>query len=413
MITRSTRPTAVTPAHFPWVDYSGQTFSLGLLVDQDLVLSGHSGAVFDADAGKSIVRGGMGEQTQIAYDKQAASLGAAGMSFAAVTRVVENVTVAGLDSYAEARAVRERVFGAHRPTVVTVVVDRLVRRTALIEVELHASAGGGVLLAEGAAPSGSATAIVARRDLIHRGHDGSVYLPTLLPVDEDGHLVGGGDQSAQYDYCLERALRLLDRAGLDASHLVSTAEYLTGSFRANQHVGRQSRAKILGSSRPAVTSVVMSRLHAPGILVALDVLASTNRPVAVEPDWAARHDDTASTAVRAGGTLFLSGVTSQNRVSGEPNRPGDLRAQAEQVYSDVLDTLACVGSAASDLLSTVEYVTPAGIGDYRVVADVRRRLLAPPYPASTGIVCGALSGDDSLFQVAPTAFIPADHGSPS
>lgn len=407
------RPTAVTPAQFPWADYSGQTFSLGLLVGSDLILSGHSGAVFDAEAGRSVVRGGMGDQAQIAYDKQAASLGAAGMAFADVTRVVENVTIAGLDSYAEARAVRDRVFGTHRPTVVTVVVDRLVRRTALIEVELHASAGGGDVLVEASSASdataSSVADISARRELVRRGHDGTVYLPTLLPVDDQGGLVAPGDPVGQYTYCLERGLHLLERAGLGASNIVSTAEYLSEDSRADPHAGSRSRAALLDGVRPAVTSVLMSRLHAPGVLVALDVVASTEHPVPVEPGWASLADDTASHAVRAGGTLFVSAVSSRERGSGQPSNPGDLRAQAEQVYADVLDTLAAVGSSAPDLLSTVEYVTAAGIGDYRAVADVRRAMLAPPFPASTGIVCGGLLAGEAMFQVVPTAFVAADH----
>jgi len=54
----------------------------------------------------------------------------------------------------------------------------------------------------------------------------------------------------------------------------------------------------------------------------------------------------------------------------------------------------------------VEYVTPEGLGDYRVVADVRREMLRSPYPASTGIVCGGLLRPEFLLEVVPTAVIP-------
>ena len=399
-------PVAVIPAHFPWADYSGQTFSLGLLIGPDLVLSGHSGAVFDEKEGKSVVRGGMGEQAQIAYDKQAASLSAAGMSFKDVTRVVENVTIAGLGSYAEAREVRERTFGGHQPVVVTVVVDRLVRRTALIEVELHASVGGGVILAPEEIRDvldQSEAGLVVPRSLVRRGHDGTVYLPTLLPVDGRGEVVGAGDRRGQYSYCLERGLRLLESAGLEASQLVSVAEYLT---EVGPEGGAAARADLLAGTRPALTSVVMSHLHADGVEVALDLVATTNNPVPVDPGWPPHADDTVSPAVQAGDTLFLSAVLSRDRNTGEPDNSGNLRAQAERVYADILEILATVGSKARDLLSTVEYVTPAGIGDYRVVADVRRAMLAPPFPASTGIVCRGLAADAAMFQVAPTAFVP-------
>jgi hypothetical protein len=68
--------------------------------------------------------------------------------------------------------------------------------------------------------------------------------------------------------------------------------------------------------------------------------------------------------------------------------------------------MAAVGAGPEHLLTTVEYVTPDGLGDYRVVADVRREKLRAPYPASTGIVCGGLLRDEFLLEVVPTALIP-------
>ena len=407
-----TRPSAIKPAEFPWADYSGQTFSLGLLVGADAILSGHSGAVYDPAAGKPVIRGGMGAQAQVAYDKQAASLAAAGMSFADVTRVVENVTVAGLNSYAEARQVRERVFGASSPAVITVVVDRLVRRAALIEVELHASAGGGPALSmrppaattTSEQPNGSPP-LLQRRDTVRGGYDGLVYLPTLLPVDEAGELIAPGNVRDQYAYLLQRAAQLLESVGLSLADLAAISNFGTGAIRDDVELVDPIRAALPGPVYPASSTVLMTQLHAPGILVAMDVVASRHPVTAVDPGWQRARDGTFSPAVRAGSTLFLSGVTSADR-AGRPSFASDLRAQAEAAYGDILEILGQVGASPGDLLSTVEYVTPAGIGDYRAVADVRRAMLAPPYPASTGIVCGSLLDPGSMFQVLPTAFIP-------
>ena len=73
-------------------------------------------------------------------------LGAAGLGVEDVTRVTENVTLSGLPDYAAAEGVRHEVFGERRPSVRTVVVERLVRRAAHLEVELHAIKGGGEVL---------------------------------------------------------------------------------------------------------------------------------------------------------------------------------------------------------------------------------------------------------------------------
>ena len=82
---------AIEPASFPWYDYKGYTFSLGLVDGDSVINSGHSGSDFDPALGKAGIKGGMGEQAMTAYAKQEAILAAAGKSFSDVTRVVENI----------------------------------------------------------------------------------------------------------------------------------------------------------------------------------------------------------------------------------------------------------------------------------------------------------------------------------
>ena len=136
------------------------------------------------------VSGTMEEQARTAYEKVLCILAAAGFGLEDVTRVTENVTLSGLADYADAVRVRREVFGDHEPSVRTVVVERLVRRAAFLEVELHAVKGGGEVLVS------SATS--ACRPVAGEGFDGIVYLPTILPVDADGDVVHEGDVVAQY-----------------------------------------------------------------------------------------------------------------------------------------------------------------------------------------------------------------------
>ena len=390
---------AIEPTDFPWYDYHGYTFSLGLSIDGHAVNSGHSGSAFDPVRGKPDVAGGMGEQTRTAYAKQSAILAAVGLSMSDVTRVVENVSVAGLATYDEAREVRENTFGSHSPTVVTVVVDRLVRGKALIEIEVHASPGGGEALVVGSDGSW-------RRDTVRTGHDGAVFLPTLLPIDADGNIVAPGDIVGQYFYCLERAGELLAKAGLSLSHLVSTTDYSTPETRERYPKTGRARRDMLGPVYPGAAGILMSRLHAPGVLVAVDAIASTYLPEPVNPGWDRYNTLTYLPGLRAGNTLYMSGFASLDMDTQQATHVGDLRAQAEATYGAIATTLAAVGATPADLLSTIEYVTPAGLPDYRVVAEVRREILSAPYPASTGIVCGGLLRDEFLLEVVPTAVIP-------
>lgn len=390
---------AIEPVEFPWFDYRGFTFSLGLELDGHAIDSGHSGSAFDPERGRPGVSGGMAEQARTSYAKHTAILGGAGLTLSDATRVVENVTVAGLPFYEQAEQVRREIFGDHLPTVSTVIVDRLVRRAALIEIEVHASPGAGRALVLGAEDGW-------RRTTVRTGHDGEVYLPTLLPIDAAGAVVAPGDLGAQYDYCLERAAQLLERAGLSLAHLVSTVDYTTpasGGDRAGIDRARRDR---LGPIFPSANSIVMQTLQLPGVLVALEVIASTHPREAVNPGWSRYDELTLAPANRAGNTLFLSGFAGFDQQTGAPVHPGDLRRQAEVSYAAVAEVLAAVGASPADLLTTIEYVTEAGLGDYRVVADVRKELLSEPYPASTGIVAGGVGHDSLMLGVQATAVIP-------
>ena len=129
---------ALKPRHFPWYDYSRYTFSLGLSVGARTMLSGHSASEYDSGAREMVIRGGMREQARTAWAKIAAILEAGKQSLADVVRVVEYVTPEGIERYAEAAAVRGELFGDNRPALSTVVVNRLLRPQALIEIEVEA-----------------------------------------------------------------------------------------------------------------------------------------------------------------------------------------------------------------------------------------------------------------------------------
>jgi enamine deaminase RidA (YjgF/YER057c/UK114 family) len=186
---------AIRPESFPWFPYDGFTFCLGLSEGDGAWTSGHTAAALDTSLGKMTVGGPMEAQAKTAYEKVLTILAGAGMGPADVTRVTENITVRGLEEYDAAVAVRGDLFAGADPTVRTVVVDRLVRSQAFIEVELHAVGGGGRQLL---ASSQARTAGSWQPSSITEGHDEIVYLPTMTPLDENGDVVHPGDFAGQY-----------------------------------------------------------------------------------------------------------------------------------------------------------------------------------------------------------------------
>jgi enamine deaminase RidA (YjgF/YER057c/UK114 family) len=371
----SDRLEAIKPGHFAWFDYSRYTFSLGLRRGAHAWLSGHSASEYDPSDGHIVVKGGMAEQTRTAYAKIEAILSAAGQGLGDVQRVVEYVTVRGIEDYDAAKAVRGEVFG-HRPAVCTVVVNRLLRPQALIEIEVTAGPA-----------------------------DDLVYLPSLTATRRDGSIEAEGDLVGQTQIVFEKAARVLAATGLTMSNVVKTLDYTTPATLADYRKTGRVRKDMLGPVYPAAAGILLSRLQHPGALISLDVIASRNEPVAVNPGWERYAKLTYSPAVRAGSMLFMSGQAALDPTTEKAVHAGDVAAQAEYTYAHIIEVLNAAGAGPENLVKTIEYVTPAGLERYRDVAKIREKLLVEPYPASTGAICEALLRPEFEIEIDPLAIL--------
>jgi enamine deaminase RidA (YjgF/YER057c/UK114 family) len=379
--------TAIKPARFPWFDYSRYSFSLGLRTANGAYLSGHTASEYDPAAKRIVVRAGMTEQVRTAYAKIGAILEAAGFGYGDVVRVVEYVRPEGIERYAEAAAVRDEVFGAHRPAVNTVPVKSLLRPEALIEIEVTAG------------PVGPARVPGARESA------GVVFLPSIQPVDDHGAIVGAGDLVAQTQAIFARAGRVLGALGLGFDRVVKTVDYLTpAALSAYKATGRVRRDH-LGPVYPGAAGILMPRLLHPEALIQYDFIATRDVPAAVNPGWTRYQKLTYSPAVRAGKLLFMSGQGALDPATERVVFDGDVASQAEYTYQNVLTVVAAAGGGPQHLVKTIEYVTPAGLARYRDVAGVRSRLLREPYPASTGLVCEALLRPEMQIEIDPFAIL--------
>lgn len=383
---------AIRPAHFPWYDYSRYSFSLGLTTSGGVYLSGQTASRYDPDAGRIVVTGGMGEQVRTIYDKVGAVLQAAGLGFGDVVRVVEYLKPEGIERYAEAAAVRAELFAGHAPAVNTVPVRSLLRPDAFIEIELTAAGPG--------RPHGPTPGLPT-------GHEsgGVVFLPTVLPTNAAGEVVGAGDVAAQTEVIFEKAAVMLKALGLGFDHVVKTVDYLTPAARSDYRRSGPVRKAHLGALHPAAAGILMPRLMHPDALQQYDFIAVRDRPTAVNPGWQRYENLTYSPGVRAGKLLFMSGFTALDPATGEMPREGDVVAQTEAVYGSILKVLEAAGGGMRHLVKTIEYVTPAGLPGYRGVSALRGRLLSEPYPASTGLVCEALLYPELMIEVDPFAIL--------
>jgi enamine deaminase RidA (YjgF/YER057c/UK114 family) len=392
------RPTPITPDDFPWFDYSGYSFSLGLLIGDTAQLSGHSASRYDRGAGRIVVEGDMADQARTAYAKVERILAAAGFGLDEVVHIVENVTIDGIDHYVEAERVRAEVFGANRPAVNTVVVHQLLRPKAWIEVEVTASRSPGQTYAIDS--SGRAAFAPARRT------DGVVYLSTIHPLNDDGEVASEGDPEEQVRQIFRNADRLLAACGLDMSHVVKTLEMIKPDALVDYKSTGRVRGEFLGPVFPGAAGIIQKRVAQDDrILISYDFIASIHQPEAINPGWDRYRKLTYSPAVRAGNMLFMSGQAALDPETETAVHSGDIAAQADYTYSNIITVLEAAGMRPDDLIKTVEYVTPSGLPRYREVAAVRRQRLRSPWPASTGALCHSLLRPEFQIEIDPTAMV--------
>lgn len=369
--------TVLKPQRFPWFDYSRYSFSLGLQSASGTWLSGHTGSEYDPAARRIVVRGNMTEQVRTAYAKIGAILEAGGLRYGDVTRIVEYLRPEGIERYPEAAAVRAQLFSGNELTVNTVPVKSLLRPEAFIEIEVTVS--------------GADT--------------GVVYLPSVQPVDDAGNIIGAGDVVAQTRAIFERAKTMLAALDLGFDRVVKTLDYITPPGLSNYKLTGKVRKQYLGPVYPAAAGILMPRLMHPQALIQYDFIASREAPVAVNPGWTRYQRLTYSPAVRAGKLLFMSGQGSLDPATERVLFDGDVVAQAEYTYGNILKVLEAAGGGPQHLVKTIEYVTPAALARYREVAGVRAKLLREPWPASTGLVCEALLRPEMQIEVDPFAVL--------
>ena len=349
----------------------------------------------------------MAEQARTAYEKVLTILAAAGFGPADVTRITENVTIAGLDDYAAAEAVRQELL-RRAPA------GRAHRRRGPADPPHRAAGGRAARGRRRRRRAARRERTPARRRLAARRRCGraTTARSTCRPCCRStppGRSCTPGDLVGQYAYCLDRAGELLAAVGLSLDAAVTTYDYSTPATRDVYRRTHRVRRERLGGAGvyPGAGGILMSRLHHPDALVALDVTASRHPLELVNPGWSRYDTLTYAPGVRAGRTLYMSGFAALDMRHAGGVAPRRRRcAGGGDVRRDPASCWRTPGSGPEDLVETTEYCVASALPDYRAVAGVRERLLSPPWPASTGAICAGLLRPEFLLEVFPTAVYP-------
>lgn len=391
---------AIEPESFPFFNYKNFSFCLGLDTDDGVWLSGHSASQYDPDRGRIVVNGDIVAQSRVAYDKIGRLLRAVGLDFSNVVRTIDYVTMKGIEDYPRTADVRREVFGANPPATSVMVVDALLRPEALIEIEVVASR----------TPNAAANPTWAGADPLHRSAGRRVgnvlYISAVQPVlPGTNQIVAPGDVVAQTRRIYETVTDVLRAAGMGWGNIVKTVEFLTPDALPQYRYTGRVRKEFMEPAYPGATGIIMSRLQHPEAMITVDFIAAEGEREVLNPGWKRYEKLTYVPAVKVGNIVFMAGQGALDPETEQCVHDGDVVAQSRYIYQNMARVLEVAGAGPDAMVKTIEYVTPAGLADYRRTADVRKEIFAQPFPASTGVVCERLLRPEMMLEVDAIAIL--------
>jgi 2-iminobutanoate/2-iminopropanoate deaminase len=98
-----------------------------------------------------------------------------------------------------------------------------------------------------------------------------LFVSGVVPVDEEGNLVGGDDVAAQARRVFANMGRVLEAAGAAFTDVVKVTVYLTDVD--DRPLINPVRQAVFGETRPASTLVEVPRLAIPGAKIEVEAVA--------------------------------------------------------------------------------------------------------------------------------------------
>jgi len=104
-------------------------------------------------------------------------------------------------------------------------------------------------------------------------------------------------------------------------------------------------------------------------------------------------------------TIYVSGQIAFDKDGKVVGAPGDMKAQAEQVFRNLETALTAAGATFSDVVKMNSYITD--MSKAQAVRDVRARYFKDATPASTFVEVKGLVRPELLLEIEVVAVVPA------
>ena len=226
--------------------------------------------------------------------------------------------------------------------------------------------------------------------------DGMVYLAgqTASTYYKGEGVLCKGDILEQTKVVMEKLGVVLEAAGLSFDNVVKTVDYINPLGLAKYRQTAEIRRQYLGDGPVASTGICVDALLRPDALIEINAIAvrgSKERILPEGPEFDRFKQLTFAPAVKAGNTVWLSGVigyledASGNRVYSQ-----DTADQVGHAYTQMGKTLNAAGATPSDVVQTIDYIAPEALLQYRNTGKVRREFFSGTFPTATGILVNRL-----------------------
>jgi enamine deaminase RidA (YjgF/YER057c/UK114 family) len=312
------------PTDYPFFDYRRFTFSLAIATSKGVWLAGSTAVQYDKTTKQMVVRGDLIDQANVIYDKMSKTLRAGGLDVKNILRIVQYVTPIAIEDLPRlAELHRAKFEGQQQPSICTIVVNRLLRDEALIEIEAVASAEAvsavrhiptitaashddawqsaeRQLAAAGSRPGDVLRTLELRSPAIpdhalRRMSAGSASSEVIVPCLADrsqgvqieiavsqaaavvyataaGNPTAGGIVEQARDAYAKVEARL-KQAGLGFANIVKTTEFITPDSLADYRRTADVRRDLFEAPYPAATGVVCERLPQAGSQIVIEAIA--------------------------------------------------------------------------------------------------------------------------------------------
>jgi reactive intermediate/imine deaminase len=223
---------------------------------------------------------------------------------------------------------------------------------------------------------------------------GLIYVSGTLSQDAAGDVAPKGDIKGQTTRVIERMRALLTAAGSSLEHVVAVTVYLksAGDFAAMNDAYRGFWPK----DPPTRTTVVADLVLADALVeISMVAVPTGAERVVIHPAGWSASPSPYSYAIRAGDTLFMSGLVSRN---GKDNAvlTGDVPTQTAVVLDNATEILKAAGMTLANVVSARVYL-PDG-ATFQQMNTAYRQYFASAPPARATVIAG-LAGSQYNVEI--------------